>query len=189
MAAEEVAAIVFEPVQGEGGFIVPSPEFVQGLRAICDEHGIVLVVDEVQTGFCRTGRIVRDRALRGRARPDGRGQVDRGGPSAVGRPRAGRDHGRAGRQRRRRHLRRETRWRSRLAHAVLDVIAEERLADRAVEIGETIRSRMDSWRERFDAITAVRGLGAMLALEFRRLRDRLRLGRFARPEQHHSTNH
>src|SRR5205085_1965233 len=57
VAAEAVAAIVFEPVQGESGFIVPPVEFVQGLRRICDENGIVLVADEVQTGFCRTGRL------------------------------------------------------------------------------------------------------------------------------------
>ena len=55
--AEQVAAIVFEPVQGEGGFVVPPAEFVRGLRRICDEHGIVLVADEVQTGFGRTGKL------------------------------------------------------------------------------------------------------------------------------------
>ena len=56
VAAEDVAAIVFEPVQGEGGFIPAAPEFVRGLREICDEHGIVLVCDEVQSGFARTGK-------------------------------------------------------------------------------------------------------------------------------------
>ena len=56
VAPEDVAAIVFEPVQGEGGFIPATPEFAQGLRRICDEHGIVLVCDEVQSGFARTGR-------------------------------------------------------------------------------------------------------------------------------------
>src|SRR3954451_9811210 len=57
IAAENVAAIVVEPVQGEGGFVVAPREFMQGLRRICDEHGIVLVVDEVQTGYCRTGKL------------------------------------------------------------------------------------------------------------------------------------
>src|SRR3712207_6755133 len=57
VAAEEVAAIIFEPVQGESGFIAPPKEFVEGLRRIADEHGIVLIVDEVQTGFGRTGRM------------------------------------------------------------------------------------------------------------------------------------
>src|SRR5213082_3288717 len=56
VAPENVAAIVIEPVLGEGGFVVAPPEFLQGVRALCDEHGIVLVVDEVQTGFARTGR-------------------------------------------------------------------------------------------------------------------------------------
>src|SRR5436853_1577562 len=56
VAAEQVAAIVLEPVQGEGGFVVAPPEFVAGVRRICDDNGIVLVVDEVQTGFGRTGR-------------------------------------------------------------------------------------------------------------------------------------
>src|SRR4051812_49787971 len=57
VAAENVAAIVVEPVQGEAGFLPAPPEFMAGLRRICDEHGIVLVVDEVQTGFGRTGRL------------------------------------------------------------------------------------------------------------------------------------
>src|SRR4029453_16868032 len=57
VAAEEVAAIVFEPVQGEGGFVVAPEEFVRGIRRVCDEHGIVMVADEVQTGFGRTGRL------------------------------------------------------------------------------------------------------------------------------------
>src|SRR5204862_933760 len=57
VAAESVAAIVIEPVQGEGGFVVAPPEFLAGVRRICDEHGIVLVVDEVQTGFGRTGKL------------------------------------------------------------------------------------------------------------------------------------
>jgi len=55
VAAEDVAAIVFEPVQGEGGFIPATPEFVEGLRELCDRHGIVLVCDEVQSGYARTG--------------------------------------------------------------------------------------------------------------------------------------
>src|SRR5690348_1632352 len=57
VAAETVAAIVVEPVQGEGGFVVAPPEFLEGVRRICDDNGIVMVVDEVQTGFGRTGRM------------------------------------------------------------------------------------------------------------------------------------
>src|SRR3989440_6281151 len=57
VAAEQVAAIVIEPVQGEGGFVVAPRDFLQGIRQICDERGIVMVVDEVQTGFGRTGKL------------------------------------------------------------------------------------------------------------------------------------
>jgi 4-aminobutyrate aminotransferase / (S)-3-amino-2-methylpropionate transaminase / 5-aminovalerate transaminase len=162
VAAEDVAAIVFEPVQGESGFIVPSQEFVAGLRRICDEHGIVLVADEVQTGFCRTGRVFAMEHFG--VEPDlmtiaksvaaglplsgviGRAAImDAPGDSAVGGTYVGNPVAIAA------------------AHAVLDVIAEERLAERAEAIGETIRARMETWRERFDEVADVRGLGAMLA--------------------------
>ena len=167
IAAEEVAAIVFEPVQGESGFIVPSQEFVEGVRQICDANGIVMVADEVQTGFCRTGKVFAMEHLG--VEPDlmtiaksiaagiplsgviGRAQImDAPGDSAVGGTYVGNPVAIAA------------------AHAVLDTIAEDRLADRAVEVGETIRSRMESWRERFDSVAEVRGLGAMLAIELRR---------------------
>ena len=65
-----VAAIIIEPVQGEGGFYIAPPEFLQALRALCDQHGIVLIADEIQTGFARTGKMFAHRALRRRARPD-----------------------------------------------------------------------------------------------------------------------
>jgi 4-aminobutyrate aminotransferase/(S)-3-amino-2-methylpropionate transaminase len=163
VAAEDVAAIVFEPVQGESGFVVPSQEFVASLRRICDEHGIVLVADEVQTGFCRTGRVFAMEHFG--IEPDlmtiaksvaaglplsgviGRAEImDAPGDSAVGGTYVGNPVAIAA------------------AHAVLDVIAEEGLAERAEAIGETIRARMDTWRERFDAVAEVRGLGAMLAI-------------------------
>src|SRR4029077_16593954 len=57
VAPEDCAAIVVEPVQGEGGYVVPSPDFLPELRRICDEHGIVLIVDEVQSGMGRTGKL------------------------------------------------------------------------------------------------------------------------------------
>jgi 4-aminobutyrate aminotransferase / (S)-3-amino-2-methylpropionate transaminase / 5-aminovalerate transaminase len=164
VAAEEVAAIVFEPVQGESGFIVAEPEFVQGLRRICDENGIVLLADEVQTGFCRTGRMFAMEHYG--VEPDlmaiaksiaagiplsgvvGRAQImDAPADSAIGGTYVGNPVAIAA------------------AHAVLDVIAEDRLAERAEQIGETLRARMESWRERFPAVTEVRGLGAMLAIE------------------------
>ncbi len=163
VAAEDVAAIVLEPVQGEGGFVVPSTEFVQGLRRICDEQGIVLVVDEVQTGFCRTGKTFAIEHFG--VEPDlmtvaksiaaglplsgvvGRAEImDAPGDSAVGGTYVGNPVAIAA------------------AHAVLDVIAEERLNERAEAIGETVRARMEGWRDRFDAVADVRGLGAMLAI-------------------------
>ena len=78
VAPTHVAAIVFEPQQGEGGFVPAPREYVEGLRAICDRHGIVLVADEVQTGLRPHGADVRDGALRRRARPRRRREVDRG---------------------------------------------------------------------------------------------------------------
>jgi 4-aminobutyrate aminotransferase/(S)-3-amino-2-methylpropionate transaminase len=167
VAAEEVAAIVFEPVQGESGFIVAEPDFVRGLRAVCDEHGIVLVADEVQTGFCRTGHVFAMEHYG--VEPDlmviaksvaagiplsgvlGRAEImNAPGDSAIGGTYVGNPVAIAA------------------GHAVLDTIAEERLHERAEDLGERIRSRMQSWRERFPAIAAVRGLGAMLAIEFAR---------------------
>ena len=167
VAAEDVAAIVLEPVQGEGGFVVPPREFVEGLRKLCDEHGIVLVADEVQTGFCRTGTTFAIEQFG--VEPDliaiaksiaaglplsgvlGRAEImDAPGDSAVGGTYVGNPVAIAA------------------AHAVLDVIAEEGLNERAQAIGETIRARMEMWRERFDAVADVRGLGAMLAIALER---------------------
>jgi 4-aminobutyrate aminotransferase / (S)-3-amino-2-methylpropionate transaminase / 5-aminovalerate transaminase len=167
VAPEDVAAIVFEPVQGEGGFVVPSAEFVEGLRRLCDEHGIVLVVDEVQTGFCRTGKTFAIEHFG--VEPDlitvaksiaagvplsgvlGRAEImDAPGDSAVGGTYVGNPVAIAA------------------AHAVLDVIEEERLNERAETIAEALRTRMESWRDRFDAVADIRGLGAMLAIAIER---------------------
>ena len=167
VAAEDVAAIVVEPVQGEGGFVVPSREFMQGLRRICDEHGIVMVGDEVQTGFCRTGKTFALEHFG--VEPDlmviaksiaaglplsgvlGRAEImNAPGDGAVGGTYVGNPVAIAA------------------AHAVLDVIADERLNERAEAIGETVRARMESWRDRFDEVADVRGLGAMLAIAIER---------------------
>src|SRR5215217_6239105 len=164
VAAENVAAIVIEPVQGEGGFVVAPPEFLEGVRRICDDNGIVLVVDEVQTGFGRTGKmwgiehcdvepdlvcvaksIAAGLPLSGVI---GRAEImDAPGDSAVGGTYVGNPVAQAA------------------ALAVLDVFQEDGLAERAAQLGETIRSRMVSWQQRWDAIGDVRGLGAMLAIE------------------------
>jgi 4-aminobutyrate aminotransferase/(S)-3-amino-2-methylpropionate transaminase len=164
VAAEDVAAIVFEPVQGEGGFIPATREFVVGLREICDEHGIVLVSDEVQSGFARTGRffgiehfdvepdlitvaksIAMGLPLSGvlgkAAIMDAPAEGGVGG-TFVGNPVA-----------------------QAAALAVLDVIAEENLVERSAALGEAMRARMESWQSRFPQVGDVRGLGSMLALE------------------------
>jgi 4-aminobutyrate aminotransferase/(S)-3-amino-2-methylpropionate transaminase len=164
VAAEDVAAIVVEPVQGEAGFIVSPREFLAGLRRICDEHGIVLVVDEVQTGFARTGRFFAIEHYD--VEPDlitvaksiamglplsgvlGKAAImDAPDDNAVGGTYVGNPVAQAA------------------ALAVLDVIEEEGLVERSEAIGRTIRGRMEDWQRRWPAIGDVRGLGAMLAIE------------------------
>jgi 4-aminobutyrate aminotransferase/(S)-3-amino-2-methylpropionate transaminase len=169
VAAENVAAIVFEPVLGEGGFVPATPAFARGVRELCDRHGIVLVADEVQSGFGRTGRMFAIEHFG--VEPDlvtvaksiaaglplsgvlGRAEImDAPGDGAVGGTYVGNPVAQAA------------------ALAVLDVFEEEGLIERARRIGETIRGRMLEWQERFQPIGDVRGLGAMLALEY--VRDR-----------------
>jgi 4-aminobutyrate aminotransferase / (S)-3-amino-2-methylpropionate transaminase / 5-aminovalerate transaminase len=164
VAAENVAAIVVEPVQGEGGFVVAPPEFLEGVRRICDDNGIVLVVDEVQTGFGRTGKmwgiehydvepdlmcvaksIAAGLPLSGVI---GRAEImDAPGDSAIGGTYVGNPVAQAA------------------ALAVLDVFEDEGLLGAANQIGETIRGRMLAWQQRWDAVGDVRGLGSMLAIE------------------------
>jgi 4-aminobutyrate aminotransferase / (S)-3-amino-2-methylpropionate transaminase / 5-aminovalerate transaminase len=170
VAAEHVAAIVIEPVQGEGGFVVAPRDFMVGIRRICDEHGIVLVVDEVQTGFGRTGRMFAIEHYG--IEPDlmavaksiagglplsgvlGKAEIMDAPPdSAIGGTYVGNPVAQAA------------------ALAVLDVFEEEGLVERAQAIGERMRERFVSWQERYETIGDVRGLGAMLALEFVRDRD------------------
>jgi 4-aminobutyrate aminotransferase/(S)-3-amino-2-methylpropionate transaminase len=169
VAPETVAAVAIEPVQGEGGFVVAPLEFMEGIRAICDRHGIVLVVDEVQTGFARTGKLFAIEHYG--VEPDlitvaksiagglplsgviGRAEImDAPGDSAIGGTYVGNPVAQAA------------------ALAVLDVIDEEGLCERAASLGETMRARMLSWQERMPQIGDVRGLGAMLAIEL--VRDR-----------------
>jgi 4-aminobutyrate aminotransferase/(S)-3-amino-2-methylpropionate transaminase len=169
VAATEVAAIIVEPQQGEGGFIPAGQEFMTGLREICDEHGIVLIVDEVQTGFARTGAFFAIEHYG--VEPDlitvaksiaaglplsgvlGKAEiVDAAHDGAVGGTYVGNPVAQAA------------------ALAVLDVIDDEGLVERANTIGDAMRERMHRWQERFDEIGDVRGLGAMLAIEL--VRDR-----------------
>jgi 4-aminobutyrate aminotransferase / (S)-3-amino-2-methylpropionate transaminase / 5-aminovalerate transaminase len=170
VAAESVAAIVIEPVQGEGGFVVAPRPFLEGVRRVCDDNGIVLVVDEIQTGFGRTGKLFAIEHYG--VEPDlmvaaksiaaglplsavvGRAEImDAPGDSAIGGTYVGNPVAQAA------------------ALAVLDVIEDDDLVQRAAAIGETIRSHMSTWRDRFEAVGDVRGLGAMMAIELVHGRD------------------
>ncbi|MBA3718645.1 MAG: 4-aminobutyrate--2-oxoglutarate transaminase, partial [Actinobacteria bacterium] len=165
VASENVAAVVIEPVLGEGGFVVAPPEFLAGVRRLCDEHGIVFVVDEVQTGYGRTGKMWA--IEHAGVEPDlitvaksiaaglplssvvGRAEImDAPADSAIGGTYVGNPVAQAA------------------AVAVLDVFEDEGLVERGAELGDAIRSRMESWQERYPAIGDVRGLGMMLAIEF-----------------------
>ena len=161
---KRVAAIILEPVQGEGGFYVAPPELMRGLRRVCDEHGILLIADEIQTGFARTGKwfamdhhdvapdlMTTAKSLAGGiplSAVTGRAEVmDAPAPGGLGGTYAGNPMAIAA------------------AHAVLDVIEEEGLVKRAQQLGEVMRGRMEALRSRVPRIAEVRGLGAMLAVE------------------------
>ena len=160
-----VAAIILEPIQGEGGFYVAPRDFMKRLREICDRHGILLIADEIQTGFARTGRLfamehyeaVPDlmtmakslaggfplAAVTGRAEvidapnPGGLGGTYGGNPLAIA-----------------------------AANAVLDVIEEEELCARAEALGSRLTQRLESLRDGVPEISDIRGLGFMNAVEF-----------------------
>jgi 4-aminobutyrate aminotransferase len=162
---KRLAAIMIEPVQGEGGFYVTPPELMRALRKECDEHGILLVFDEVQTGFGRTGKLFATEhydvlpdmmvmakslaggmvlsAVSGRAEamdgpaPGGLGGTYAGNPLAIA-----------------------------AAHAVLDVMEEEQLVARANELGEKLVARLKAAQAKVPALKDIRGLGSMIAAEF-----------------------
>ena len=161
---EEVAAIILEPVQGEGGFITPPPEYLAQIRRVCDRHGILLILDEVQTGFGRTGKLFASEhfgveadivtsakslagglplgAVTGTAKimdsvhPGGLGGTYGGNPLAC-----------------------------RAALAVLEVIETEGLLAQAETLGRRVREQLVGLSSRCEVIGEVRGLGAMLAIE------------------------
>ena len=164
VSPDDVAAIVFEPQLGEGGFVPAPPSFVEGLRSICDRNGIVLVADEVQTAFGRTGRMFAMEHFE--VEPDlmvlaksiagglplsgvvGRAEIMDGARSgAIGGTFIGNPVALAA------------------ACAVLDVFEEEEVVARSVTLGATVRGRMLEWQRRWPRIGDVRGLGAMLAIE------------------------
>lgn len=162
---KRVAAIIIEPVQGEGGFYVVPQEFMRALRAICDQHGILLIADEIQTGFARTGKLFAMEhfdvlpdlmtmakslaggmplsGVCGRAElmdapaPGGLGGTYAGNPLAVA-----------------------------SALAVLEVIEEEQLCARADKLGQQLTARLEAAKADVPQIADIRGLGGMLAVEF-----------------------
>ena len=167
--AQRVAALIVEPVQGEGGFYIAPPVFLRELRTLCDRHGILLIVDEVQTGFARTGKmfaiehsgVVPDlmtvaKSLAGGVPLSavvGRADImDAPLPGGLGGTYAGSPLGCAA------------------ALAVLDVIESEGLCARAERQGAMLRARLEDIRSRWSCIGEVRGLGAMVAMEL--VRDR-----------------
>jgi 4-aminobutyrate aminotransferase / (S)-3-amino-2-methylpropionate transaminase / 5-aminovalerate transaminase len=162
--ANEVAAVIVEPVLGEGGFVAPPPEYFQRLRQICSDNGIVFICDEIQAGFGRTGTmfgiehagVVPDILLSAKslgsgyplAAVTGRADImDAPPPGSIGGTYGGNPVACAA------------------GLAVFDIIAEEKLLDRANAIGETMRKRFEALQKRFDVIGDVRGLGAMMGME------------------------
>jgi 4-aminobutyrate aminotransferase/(S)-3-amino-2-methylpropionate transaminase len=170
VASEDVAAVIAEPVLGEGGFVAPPPEFFRIVMDICHKHGVLFIADEVQSGFGRTGKmfacehygiepdmIVTAKSLGGGlplAAVTGRAEImDAPGPGGLGGTFAGNPLSCAA------------------ANAVLDVFERQHLLARANIIGDHFQRRAENWQRRFEIIGEVRGLGAMRALELVKSRD------------------
>lgn len=164
VAPETIAAVVMEPIQGEGGFIVPDINFVKRVKEICTEYGILFVADEIQTGFARTGKyfaiehfgiepdLITISKSMGAGVPIsgviGRKEVmDVSESGELGGTYAGSPLG------------------CQAALAVLDIIEDEGLNERSVIIGDKVSKKMYQWAQRFDQIGDVRGIGAMCAME------------------------
>lgn len=164
VAAENTAAIIVEPITGEGGFITPPPEYFPKLNKICRDNGIVFIADEVQTGMGRTGKmfamehwgvepdlvttakslaagmplsaVVGRKEMMDEPHVGGLGGTYGGNPVCC-----------------------------RAALAVLEVFEEENLLEKAVSLGERVKSRFEEWQKNFEIIGDVRGIGPMMGLE------------------------
>src|SRR6202161_2534388 len=164
VANEEVAAVIAEPVLGEGGFVAPPPDYFKVLIDLCHKHGILFIADEVQSGFVRTGALVASE--RYATEPDlivtaksmggglplaavtGRAEImDAPGPGGLGGTFAGNPLSCAA------------------ALAVLDLFETENLLARANELGDRFQRRAREWQRRWPIIGDVRGLGGMQAIE------------------------
>ena len=169
MAAETVAAVIVEPILGEGGFVTPPPEFFPILTEICRKYNILVIADEVQTGFCRTGTlfaceqlglepdlITMAKSLTGglpMAAVTGRAEImDTPASGQLGGTFSGNPASCAA------------------ALAVLDTIEKDNLNARANALGERFRKRAHKWQEQWELVGDVRGLGAMQAMELVRSR-------------------
>jgi len=164
VAAESTAAVIAEPITGEGGFITPPPEYFPKLIKICRDHGIIFVSDEIQTGMGRTGKMFAIEhwgvepdmmtvakslaagmplsAVVGKEEMMNAPQVGGLGGTYGGNPVC-----------------------CRAALAVLDIFEEENLLQKAEDLGKKVRARFDAWQDKFELIGEVRGLGPMLAME------------------------
>jgi 4-aminobutyrate aminotransferase / (S)-3-amino-2-methylpropionate transaminase / 5-aminovalerate transaminase len=164
VAAESVAAVIVEPVLGEGGFITPPPDWLRVVQEICHRHGILLIADEVQTGFGRTGKIfacehygvepdliVTAKSLGGGlplGGVTGKAEImDNTGPGSLGGTFGGNPLA------------------CEAALAVLDALEQGDLCNRATHLGERFRNRAMVWKQRYAVVGDVRGLGAMQAIE------------------------
>jgi 4-aminobutyrate aminotransferase len=164
-APSETAAILVEPVLGEGGYVVPPPGFLAGLRDICDEHGILLIADEVQSGFGRTGRwfsiehfgVAPDIMVMAKGLASGlplsgvaarRDLMERWKPGSHGGTYGGNAVACAA------------------AVATIRVIREEGLLDNAMRAGTRLLDRLRAFQTEFPFIGDVRGLGLMIGSEF-----------------------
>jgi 4-aminobutyrate aminotransferase/(S)-3-amino-2-methylpropionate transaminase len=165
MSAEETAAIIVEPVLGEGGYVVPPVEFLKGLRRICDDYGILLIADEIQSGMGRTGKmwavehfdVVPDILLAAKSLGGGlvlsavvgkkeiMDSVDIGG---IGGTFAGNPLSCVA------------------ALKTIEVMERDKLLNRAADLGRIAKGRLEAMKERYDIIGDVRGLGSMISVEF-----------------------
>jgi 4-aminobutyrate aminotransferase/(S)-3-amino-2-methylpropionate transaminase len=165
---EYVAAIVVEPLQGEGGFIPAPIEWVKAVRTICDKYGILLVADEVQCGFCRTGKMFASEYWReAGAAPD---IIATAKSIAAGMPLSAITAREEIMEAVRPGIIGGTFCGNAVACAaalkVIEIMERDHLADRSMEIGKKVMKRYMEWKEKYDVVGDVRGLGGMVGIEF-----------------------